>query len=68
MCLGMGLEIIGRLSYDMVGMSRAMKVLCALALGCRSLVLVAVYRRRFRFAFVLWVWMYVSARVLGLGL
>jgi hypothetical protein len=52
-CLGMGLEIVGRVSNDMDVMSRAMKVLCAVALEYRRLLFVVVFRRRFSFAFVL---------------
>ncbi len=68
MCLGMGLEIVGRVSNDMAAISRAMKVLYAVALGCKRLLFAVVFRRRFLFAFVLRVWAYFSARVLGLGL
>jgi len=45
MCFGVGLEIVARVSNGMAVMSRVVKVLCAVVLGCGRLVLVVVFRR-----------------------
>jgi hypothetical protein len=53
LCLGVGLEAVGRLSNDLAVMSNAKKVVWAVVILWECWVCLAVFLRRFLFAFAL---------------